>query len=95
MWITEFQLKLTMLIEINFEPGHAVWTGRNGTFPTYGLSVCDMQYTRDTQRTVMLQPITSRELIGNCLIEFPISAVPELIAALQQAMSEAERRETA
>lgn len=49
-----------------------VWTGRNGTFTGYGL-----EGMRMTDK-IMLNPIGKRG-VGNCTIQFPVSAIPELI----------------
>jgi hypothetical protein len=49
-----------------------IWTGRNGTFNGYGLeasTVGDM---------VLLYPVGKRG-VGNCMIQFPVAIIPQLI----------------
>jgi hypothetical protein len=49
-----------------------IWTGRNGTFNGYGI---DLMRLDDR---VMVTPIGKRG-VGNCLIEFPVTIIPQLI----------------
>lgn len=54
---------------VTFPP---VWTGRNGTFQTLGLNMTELS------GKIMLQPIGKRGN-GNCVIEFPVSIIPDIV----------------
>jgi len=53
--------------------------GRNGNFRMCGLVITPLTRTR----TIYLQPITSRGLVGRCALEIPASAVRAFCDALQ------------
>jgi hypothetical protein len=61
-----------------------VWTGRNGTFNGYGINLTRLNGLGGmmTDR-VMLTPIGKRGE-GNCIIEFPVSIIPQLIDWLEK-----------
>lgn len=56
----------------------ATFHGRNGTGACTGL---DLFLHRGI---VDLQPYTSREMLGNCNIEIPVSALPQIISTLKR-----------
>lgn len=68
--------------DIQFRKGspNCAWLGRNGTF----FNASGVSLTRTQNGTVMIEPLTSRGHIGRCLIEFPISAIPEITAFLER-----------
>jgi len=66
--------------DIKFTKGGSppIWTGRNGTFNGYGVSVY-----RTPGDKIMLQPIGKRGA-GNCIIEIPLADIPNFIRALDK-----------
>lgn len=56
--------------------------GRNGMFKATGVSI---GHSWDNgERTVMLEPVTSKDTIGRCWIEMPEKDIPKLITELQR-----------
>lgn len=55
--------------------------GRNGNFKSIGLNVYKYKYS--TEDKVELTPITSKGLLGRCVIEIPTESIPDLIKSLQ------------
>jgi hypothetical protein len=68
------KIKFPGLGAMTYQP---IWTGRNGTFNGYGI---DLMRLDDR---VMVTPIGKRG-VGNCLIEFPVTIIPQLIDWLAQ-----------
>ena len=58
----------------------AQWVGRNGTFDSIGV------YYYEYDDKVALHPVGARGKIGNCMIEVPKAAIPDLIASLCKAL---------
>lgn len=56
--------------------------GRNGMFAATGLEI-NPYLTADNHSVVVLEPVTSRGVIGRCNIEIPVEDIPSLIAELQ------------
>lgn len=54
------------------------FTGRNGCFKSIGLDLFQ------AKQILSLAPITTKNEIGNCSIEIPISDIPALIEELQK-----------
>jgi hypothetical protein len=64
---------------ISFPSGPTQFLGRNGSGKCVGVNVL---HTADN--SIMLEPITSRGLIGRCFIEVPDEAIDGLITLLEQ-----------
>jgi hypothetical protein len=65
-------------LNIKFSPKDKTsWTGRNGTFGGYGLC---MNRLGDT---IAIEPVGKRG-VGNCLIEFPVACIPQIISWLNK-----------
>ena len=58
------------------------WIGRNGCFDSIGLYIDAGLGTR-----IALHPVGKRGTIGNCMIEVPKAAIPDLISKLAQALT--------
>jgi hypothetical protein len=63
----------------------AEWIGRNGYFTSIGLVV------QSWNGRVALHPVGTRGKIGNCMIEIPKAAIPDVIQSLCKAMISPER----
>lgn len=58
--------------------------GRNGTYTCKGIDIYDADPTRrGSYSRIVLQPITSRDEIGSCFIDFPKNKIQELIEILE------------
>lgn len=55
------------------------FTGRNGYFKQTGLNVVELAH----DNKIMLAPLTSKGMIGNCDIQIPKENIPELIKFLE------------
>lgn len=68
-------------IDITFqsESPRCDWLGRNGQFVASGVSL-----TRTSAETIMIEPRGKRGTIGRCLIEFPLSAIPQITEFLNK-----------
>lgn len=63
---------------VNFGLGKtSAFTGRNGSFQAQALLI-----DRDVEGIVIIRPITTKGAQANCEITLPVSAVPQLAAAL-------------
>ncbi len=58
------------------------FTGRNGCFKATGLEL-SVYLKPNNDSVIVLEPITSRDIIGRCQIEIPREDIPALIAELQ------------
>jgi len=56
--------------------------GRNGVFTATGMEV-SVYLSPSNQNLVILEPVTSKDIIGRCNIEIPREDIPALIAELQ------------
>jgi hypothetical protein len=66
----------TDLLKITWPKNNdCIWTGRNGTFQQYGMEISRMD---GTEGKIMLFPIGKRG-VGNCTIQFPVSAIPQIV----------------
>jgi hypothetical protein len=54
------------------------FTGRNGTFKQTGIAISAMP----SDKVITLQPITSKNCLGNAAMDIPFDAVADVIAAL-------------
>lgn len=52
--------------------------GRNGLIKTTGMLVTKLK------DTVVLEPVTTRNVTGRCYIEVPVEVIPDLTKALQE-----------
>lgn len=59
--------------------------GRNGLFKQSGISVAKVIGNR-----VILEPITSKGVIGRCSVEIPVENIPDVIKALFKHIPDAE-----
>jgi len=59
------------------------FTGRNGCFKATGLEL-SVYLKPNNDSVIVLEPITSRDIIGRCQIEIPREDIPALIAELQK-----------
>ena len=54
--------------------------GRNGWFQSIGLAIFQVQ----NEDVINIQPITTKEKVGNCMIEIPIEEIDNLIEILNK-----------
>lgn len=65
---------------------NTTFTGRNGTFAASAIEVHKYRHAD----YVEINPITSKNRVGNCAINIPVEHLPELIKVLQSAVGGAE-----
>ena len=56
------------------------FTGRNGHFKCSGVEALFLPH----DDSVMVTPFTSRDELGKCDITVPVTAIPQLVAALSE-----------
>lgn len=59
---------------------HVHFQGRNGWFQSIGLAIFQVQ----NEDVINIQPITTKEKVGNCMIEIPIEEIDNLIEILNK-----------
>ena len=76
-------------MRIDFSDQPTVYSlGRNGEMKTVGLVASIIDFATDPARhSCMLSPINSKGVEGRCFIEVPLTALPELIEGLQEALA--------
>lgn len=65
--------KISFNRKVNFQ-------GRKGWFQSIGLAIFQVQ----NEDVINIQPITTREKVGNCMIEIPIEEIDNLIEILKK-----------
>jgi hypothetical protein len=78
-----------MLREISFSR-ETRFQGRNGYFRCKGLAVGRAPTVTSGGEVIFCEPVTSRGEVGNCQIQVPVEAVPELIGVLRELQNEAD-----
>lgn len=68
-----------MFKDIKFIKRLTAYLGRNGQMKCSGLTL-----TKTMNRSVMIEPLTSKGVIGRSLIEIPNEDIPAVIQALKQ-----------
>jgi hypothetical protein len=63
------------------------WIGRNGYFASIGLMVTKRERADQSRDSVVLHPVGTRGKLGNCMIEIPNAAIPDVICALAKALT--------
>lgn len=61
--------------------------GRNGMFKCTGVNVIRADFNNE-KPYITIAPITSKEVIGKCMIRIPVENIPELIKLLQEKFDE-------
>jgi hypothetical protein len=63
--------------------------GRNGGINTYGLDIATWhRHLGRESHTVNLTVLRKNGALGRCIIEFPVSEIPEIIKELQKVYDE-------